>query len=436
MALLEDVRHRRAQVAILGLGYVGLPLSVRMAEAGFPVTGYDISAERVRALQAGRSHVADVPARRLRVSGRRPSTGSGQALRFTDDAGDLASQVFVICVPTPLDKARQPDLSCVTQAAGIVAPHVRRQTMVVLESTVYPGTTREIVRPILESGGLAAGRDFALAFAPERVDPGNARYRVENTPRIVGGLTPRCVRLARTLYSQVTPQVRAVSSLETAETAKLMENTFRHVNIALVNEMAVLCTDLGVDVWEMIEAAATKPFGYMPFYPGPGVGGHCIPIDPGYLSYRVRELGRHARFVELAEAINEQMPDHVVSRVADALNDQGKPLRGARILVLGAAYKRDVADTRESPALKVIAKLRQKGALVRYHDPLVPEVNGTGEVLHSVPLTPQEMEESDCAVVITDHSSLPHRELVRRCRLIVDTRNALRRYRGANVVRL
>jgi UDP-N-acetyl-D-glucosamine dehydrogenase len=430
VSLLEAIRQRRAKVTVLGLGYVGLPLSVGVAEARFPVTGYDANADRVRELQAGNSHIADVSRRRLRRA-----LASGK-LRVTADANDLAAQVFLICVPTPFGKARQPDLSCVTQAAQTVAPCLERGALVVLESTTYPGTTREIVRPIVESSGLTAGRDFALAFAPERVDPGNAAYKVQNTPRIVGGLTPRCARAAKALYSQLAPKVRTVSSLETAEMAKLMENTFRHVNIALVNEMALLCTDLGVDVWEMIDAAATKPFGYMPFYPGPGVGGHCIPIDPCYFSYRVRELGRQARFVELAEAINEGMPEHVVSRISDALNERGKALRGARILVLGAAYKRDVADVRESPALKVIAKLRQKGAIVRYHDPLVPEVNGTGEALHSVALTPREMESCDCAVVVTDHSSLPYRELVQRCRLIFDTRNALRRYRSDNVVRL
>ena len=430
MSLLEAIRQRRARVAVLGLGYVGLPLSVEIAESGFAVTGYDIKAERVGSLQTGRSDVQEVSSRRLRAA---ISRGK---LRLTAEAADLAGDVFVICVPTPFNQARQPDLSCVTQAAREVAPHLRRGTMVVLESTTYPGTTREIVRPILESAGLRAGRDLALAFAPERVDPGNDRYRVANTPRIVGGLTPRCARTAKAFYSQFTPQVQTVSSLETAEMAKLMENTFRYVNIALVNEMAVLCTDLGVNVWEMIDAAATKPFGFMPFYPGPGVGGHCIPIDPCYLAYRARELGRQTRFVELAEAVNEQMPEYVVGRIADALNQQGKALRGARILVLGAAYKRDVADTRESPALKVIAKLRQKGVVVRYHDPLVPEVDGTGETLRSVPLTPAEMRRCDCAVVVTDHSSLPYRQLVRHCPLIFDTRNALKRYRADNVVRL
>ncbi|HUT75857.1 MAG TPA: nucleotide sugar dehydrogenase [Armatimonadota bacterium] len=430
MSLLQAIRGRGARVTILGLGYVGLPLSVSMAEAGFAVTGFDINAERVRRLRTGASDVADVSRKRLRQA-----LAHGK-LQLLADAGELAADVFAICVPTPFGKARQPDLSCVTAAARTVSQHLRRGTMVVLESTTYPGTTRDIVRPLLEGSGLKAGRDFALAFAPERVDPGNPSFHIENTPRIVGGLTPRCARAAKAFYSQVTPDVRTVGSLETAEMAKLMENTFRHVNIALVNEMAVLCTDLGVDVWEMIDAAATKPFGYMPFYPGPGVGGHCIPIDPCYLSYRVRELGRQARFVELAEAVNEEMPDYVVARVADALNQRSQALRGARILVLGAAYKRDVADTRESPALKVIHKLRQKGALVRYHDPLVPEVNGTGEALHSVALTAREMESCDCAVVVTDHSSLPYRELVRRCRLILDTRNALRRYRADNIVRL
>jgi UDP-N-acetyl-D-glucosamine dehydrogenase len=438
MSLIEAIRQRRAGLSVLGLGYVGLPLSIRAAETGFTVTGYDINPDRVNALLAGlernssrrNGHLPDVSAARLR---RVVARGK---LRLTADAADLPADVYVICVPTPFNHARQPDLSCIERAAREVAAHLRRGSLVALESTTYPGTTREIVRPILESSGLQAGRHFALAFAPERVDPGNHGHGVADTPRVVGGLTPRCARAARALYAQIAPRVKVVSSLETAEMSKLMENTFRHVNIALVNEMALLCTDFGVNVWEMIEAAATKPFGFMPFYPGPGVGGHCIPIDPCYLSYRARELGRETRFVDLAESVNEHMPDYVVARIADALNERGKALRGSRILVIGAAYKRDVADTRESPALKVIAKLRQKGVNVRYHDPLVPEVNGAGRALRSVPLTPQEMRRSDCAVLVTDHSSLPYRQLVAHCRLIFDTRNALRRYRAANVLSL
>lgn len=429
--LAHALMTRTARVAVVGLGYVGLPLCVELAHAGFSVIGYDLNAGRAADIARGVSHIADVPSARL------AEVVSRKKLGATADPAALAdADVFVICVPTPFTKAKQPDLGHVIRAGEDIAPQVKPGRMVILESTTYPGTTRDVLRPLLETSGWRAGEDFALAFAPERVDPTNKRFTISNTPRVVGGYTPRCANLAAALYRQVSASVVVVSSLQVAEMAKLLENTFRHVNIALANEMAILCADLGIDVWEVIEAAATKPFGFMPFYPGPGVGGHCIPIDPCYFSYRVRELGRHARFVELAEAINEQMPDYVVLRVADALNEHGKALRGARLLVLGAAYKRDVADVRESPAIKIISRLQEKGADVRYHDPLVPELNEVTHPLRSVPLTAEEMAAADCAIVVTDHSSLPYGELVEQCRLIFDTRNALRDYAGDNIVRL
>jgi len=429
--LAQALVKRTARVAVTGLGYVGLPLCVELTEAGFAVIGYDLNPKRAAQIARGVSHIGDVPSTRLAAA------VSRKKLRATADAEALhGADVFVICVPTPFTKARQPDLSHVIRAGQDIAPHIARERMVILESTTYPGTTRDMLRPLLETSGWRAGVDFALAFAPERVDPNNRRFSISNTPRIVGGYTPQCAALAATLYRQMSAPVATVSSLEAAEMAKLLENTFRHVNIALANEMAILCADLGIDVWEVIDAAATKPFGFMPFYPGPGVGGHCIPIDPGYFSYRVRELGRHARFVELAEAINEQMPDYVVLRTADALNEQGKALRGARLLILGVAYKRDVADIRESPALKIISRLQEKGADVRYHDPLVPEMNDVVAPLRSVDLTAEEMEAADCAIIVTDHARLPYDDLVAHCRLIFDTRNALRGRAGANIVRL
>ncbi|HUT74679.1 MAG TPA: nucleotide sugar dehydrogenase [Armatimonadota bacterium] len=429
--LAQALLNREARVAVIGLGYVGLPLCVELAEAGFRTLGYDLNPQRAAQVRKGDSPIGDVPSARLAraIADKRLRAGADAALLRDAD-------VFVICVPTPFTKARQPDLSHVIRAGQDIAPHLAPGRMVILESTTYPGTTRDVLRPLLEASGRRAGDDFALAFAPERVDPNNQRFNIANTPRIVGGYTPRCAGLAALLYRQLSAPVVTVSSLQVAEMAKLLENTFRHVNIALANEMAIICADLGIDVWEVIAAAATKPFGFMPFYPGPGVGGHCIPIDPCYLSYRVRELGRHARFIELAETINEQMPDYVVLRVADALNQHGRALRGARILVLGAAYKRDVADPRESPAIHIISRLQDKGAQVRYHDPLIPELNQVARPLRSVDLTAEEMEAADCAIIVTDHTCLPYAELARRCRLIFDTRNALRDHAGPNIVRL
>jgi len=418
-------------VAVIGLGYVGLPLAVALANAGFTVLGYDRDPSRAQALAQGESPIADVPATQVATV-----VGAGRFLPTADPAVLRQAQVVVICVPTPLTKRKQPDLDCVEAAARDLAAHLQPGTLVILESTTYPGTTQDMLRPLLEESGLQAGRDFFLAFSPERIDPANPRFHLDNTPRVVGGLDPRSGELAAALYQQVSPKVHLVSSPQVAEMAKLVENTFRHVNIALANEMAILCAAMGIDIWEVIEAAATKPFGFMPFYPGPGVGGHCIPIDPQYFSWKVREYDRHARFIELAVEINDHMPYRVVHLVTDALNDQGKPVRGSRILAVGVAYKKDVADARESPALKVIAILQKKGAVTSYHDPYLPTLAESGLTMQSVPLTEQVLTESDCVVILTNHAQLDYRLIARCSPLVVDTRNSLKGMRSDHLVKI
>ena len=430
-SLIEKIKRRKAKIVILGLGYVGLPLSVEFARAGFHVVGYDHDAQRVGLLGQGRSYIDDVSdaaVGEIVESGRFEATADPEQMAGCD--------VAIICVPTPFTKAKQPDLTYVLEAARTVAHYLARGMLVILESTTYPGTTEEVVRPILERSGLRAGRGFHLVFSPERVDPGNRQYTIGTTPKIVGGTTKRATELAAALYESITPQVVRVSSPKAAEMAKLHENTFRHVNIALANEMAILCKALEIDIWEVIEAAATKPFGFMAFYPGPGVGGHCIPIDPFYFSYRVREVDRQARFIELAGEINASMPGRVVNLIADALNEHGKSLRNARVLVLGVAYKPDVADTRESPALKVIESLQKKGADVRYHDPLIPAAGNAGAELRSVPLSDEELRACDCAVILTAHSEVDYERVARKAKMVVDTRNALKGTAAKNVVRL
>ena len=418
-------------MAVIGLGYVGLPLAVALANAGFTVLGYDRDPSRAQALAQGESPIADVPATQVATV-----VGAGRFLPTADPAVLRQAQVVVICVPTPLTKRKQPDLDCVEAAARDLAAHLQPGTLVILESTTYPGTTQDMLRPLLEESGLQAGRDFFLAFSPERIDPANPRFHLDNTPRVVGGLDPRSGELAAALYQQVSPKVHLVSSPQVAEMAKLVENTFRHVNIALANEMAILCASMGIDIWEVIEAAATKPFGFMPFYPGPGVGGHCIPIDPQYFSWKVREYDRHARFIELAVEINDHMPYRVVHLVTDALNDQGKPVRGSRILAVGVAYKKDVADARESPALKVIAILQKKGAVTSYHDPYLPTLAESGLTMQSVPLTEQVLTESDCVVILTNHAQLDYRLIARCSPLVVDTRNSLKGMRSDHLVKI
>jgi len=421
---IEEIRRsiesREARVGILGLGYVGLPLAMEFVRAGFRVTGFDVLADRVDLLNSGASHIGDVPAATVKAA---VESGRFRATRDFAALGD--TEAVSICVPTPLGKTRDPDMSFVEAAAREVKARLHKGQIVVLESTTYPGTTDEVLLPLLQAGGLRAGEDFFLAFSPERVDPGNAVYGVRNTPKVLGGVTPRCTELAVLLYSGAVDRVVPVSGAAAAEMVKLLENTFRSVNIGLVNEVAIMCDRLGLNVWEVIDAAATKPFGFMPFRPGPGLGGHCIPIDPLYLSWKLRTLNYRARFIELADAVNSEMPEHVVRKVADALNNRSRSVRGSRILLLGVAYKRDIEDVRESPAIEVFHLLRKQGAVLRVIDPHVREFDaGGGERIATVPLTDEELRAADAVVITTDHTAFDCARIVRESTLVVDTRNA------------
>ena len=419
--LLTQLNQRTARVAVLGLGYVGLPLAVVFAEAGFNVTGVDPDPYKVDMINRGDSHIQDVPGEQV---GRLVAAGKLKAT--TDFTALQEAEAVSICVPTPLRKTGDPDLSYILSATGELAKYMHRNMVVVLESTTYPGTTREILLPKLgEDHGLTVGEDFFLAFSPERVDPGRQDWTTINTPKVVGGITPACSEVAAAWYSQALQSVVPVSSAEVAEMAKLLENTFRMINIGLVNEMALMCDRLGVDVWEVIDAAATKPFGFMKLTPGPGLGGHCIPIDPLYLSWKLRALNYTARFIELASEINTGMPRYVVGKVQDALNEQNKPLKGSRVLVLGAAYKPDIDDVRESPALDVIGLLEQKGAKVSYHDPYIPRLRHEGWEMFSVTDLESAIRDTDCLVIVTNHTSYDYSAILKDARLIVDTRNAL-----------
>jgi UDP-N-acetyl-D-glucosamine dehydrogenase len=419
--LTNQLKDRSAKVAILGLGYVGLPLAVVFAEAGFHVTGIDPDKRKVDCIARSESHIQDVPSEqvaRLVKSGRLKATTDFTVLKEMDAVS--------VCVPTPLRKTGDPDLSFIVNATDELAKYMHPKMVVVLESTTYPGTTREILLPKLGTEkGLEVGKDFFLAFSPERVDPGRKDWTTLNTPKVIGGITPACSEVASVWYAQALQTVVPVSSAEVAEMAKLLENTFRMINIGLVNEMALMCDRLGVDVWEVIEAAATKPFGFMKFTPGPGLGGHCIPIDPLYLSWKLRALNYTARFIELASEINTNMPRYVVTKVQDGLNDQGKALKGSQVLVLGAAYKPDIDDLRESPALDVMGLLKQKGAEVSYHDPFISSLRHEGLQLDSVPDLMAAVRRADCVVIVTNHSSYDYVKMLQEARLMVDTRNAL-----------
>jgi UDP-N-acetyl-D-glucosamine dehydrogenase len=414
----------------VGLGYVGLPLSVEFASAGLHVTGFDLSPEKVTAVNRGASYIKDVPDERLAAC-----VKAGR-LRASSDMGEMgACDALVICVPTPLSKTKDPDLSMVVDAAKAIAARLREGQLVVLESTTYPGTTEELILPLLKERGFEVGRQFFLAFSPERVDPGNSRYHTRNTPKIIGGVTPACTTVARALYSRAIETVIPVSSTRSAEMVKLLENTFRSVNIGLVNEVALMCDRLEVDVWEVIDAAATKPFGFMPFYPGPGLGGHCIPIDPLYLSWKLKTLNYRARFIELAGEINSEMPEHVCDLVASALNDQCKSVKGSGVLVLGLSYKKDIEDVRESPALDILNLLEAKGARISYSDPFVPEIALQGRTLRSLDLLPA-VDAADVVVIVTDHTGVPYAQVVERAKAVVDTRNATRGIQSPKVVKL
>jgi len=416
--LLEKFRDRTAVVGVIGLGYVGLPLAVEFAKAGFHVIGYDVSQRVIALLMAGESHIQDVPASDVAALVR-----DGFFEATTDEARLSEAHAISIAVPTPLSKTRDPDMSYVTAASDAVTRQAHRGMLVVLESTTYPGTTREVLLPTLTNRGFTVGKDIFLAFSPERVDPGNPVYHTKNTPKVVGGITPDCTELAAALYATCIDTVVPVQSAEAAELVKLLENTFRAVNIGMVNEMAIICDKLGVNVWEVIEAAATKPFGFMKFTPGPGIGGHCIPLDPHYLAWKMRTLNYKTRFIDLASEINSEMPRYVVEKVAHALNDERKPVNGSHILVLGVAYKRDIDDVRESPALDVIRLLEDQGAAVQFHDPFIPCVREDGHVREGVALTPEQLTESDAVVIVTDHKDVDYKMVMNHASLIIDSRN-------------
>src|SRR5882672_6839309 len=440
--IINLIKDQRARVGVIGLGYVGLPLLTEFAGKGFNTVGFEVDERKASQINAGQSYIGDVASslvKELVDAGR---------LRATTDFDHLKEcDAIIICVPTPLRKTKEPDVSFILAAAEQIRKRLRRGQLIILESTTYPGTTDEVLMPMLQETGLRLDEDFLLAFSPERVDPGNPQFKTHNIPKVVGGVTDDSTAAAAFLYSQIVNDVHAVSSARVAEAAKLLENTFRAVNIGMANEMARLCYALNIDTWEVIRAAATKPFGFMPFYPGPGIGGHCIPLDPHYLSWKARQHGFDSRFIGLAEEVNSRMPEHVIQLVADGLNDESKSMKGSRILLLGEAYKKDIDDVRESPALSIIDRLRARGAAVRYHDPFVKEVHfddahteGGGEPLDSVPLTDEELRATDCVVIVTDHSATDYKRVCQLCSLIVDTRNALngdvRRDSSARIIRL
>lgn len=429
--LVDRIRTKDVIAGVVGLGYVGLPLACELAAAGYRVLGFDISEETVSGVNRGESHIRDVPSSTL------ASVLGPEGLEATSDMSRLVEcDTISICVPTPLGKTRDPDVSYVAAAASAVAQVLRPGQLIVLESTTYPGTTRDLVLPILEESGLEVGRDFFLCFSPERVDPGNPTWTTKNTPKVIGGITPSCLEAGEALYGEVIERVVPVSSTEAAELTKLLENTFRSINIALVNEMAQVADRLGVDVWEVIDAAATKPFGFMKFVPGPGIGGHCIPLDPHYLVWKMKMLDYKTRMVELATEINAEMPRFVVNKIQDGLNRHRRSVAESRILILGVAYKRDIDDVRESPALDVIRLLAERGAEIRYHDPYVPVLEEDGIRRESVPLTDEELSAADCVVITTDHSTVDYERVVRLAPLVVDTRNATRGIEGGDIVGL
>jgi UDP-N-acetyl-D-glucosamine dehydrogenase len=427
--LEEKIASHRARVGIVGLGYVGLPLAVEFAKAGFSVTGIDLDAGKTGRVNAGDSYVGDIPSA---VLSKLVQAGK---LRATTDFGAVRDlDTINICVPTPLRKTKDPDMSYIVSACQEILDNIHAGMLIILESTTYPGTTEELLLPMFEKSGLRVGQDFFLCFSPERVDPGNPKYQTANIPKVVGGSTPACTEIGRLFYSQALASVVPVSSTQVAEMVKLLENTFRMINIGLANEIALMCDRMGINVWEVIDAAATKPFGFMPFYPGPGLGGHCIPIDPFYLSWKTKQAGIEARFIELAGYINGQMPHFVADKVQNALNDLGKPVKGTRIHIMGVAYKKDIDDLRESPALDVMHLLQRRGAVVSYSDPHVARVALDGLNLQSQP--EESAAEAECVVIVTDHTAFDYAALVERAPLIVDTRNALKGFRSSRIVRL
>jgi UDP-N-acetyl-D-glucosamine dehydrogenase len=429
--LKEKIKSKEAVIAVIGTGYVGLPLAVEFAKAGFKVIGIDLVKEKVLSINKGESYINDVSSDDLN------EVVKSKLLKATTDYSTLKRvDAISICVPTPLRKTKDPDISYILSASKKIAKYLKDGQLVVLESTTYPGTTTEVIQPVLEESGLKVGKDFFLAFSPERVDPGNPIYKTKNTPKVVGGVTKKCTTIAKVLYSQVIDTVLEVSSTQSAEMVKLLENTFRSVNIGLVNEIAIICNKLNLDVWEIINAAATKPFGFMPFYPGPGLGGHCIPIDPHYLSWKLKTLNYNAKFIELAGEINSSMPHFVVNKAVDALNGAGKSVKGSKIFILGVSYKRDIEDVRESPALDVISVLESKGANVSYHDPYVPALRENNVTLKSVKLTEKNLKGADLVIIVTDHSDFDYSFIVKYAKIVIDTRNATKGLPGKKVIKL
>ncbi|MBD3401450.1 nucleotide sugar dehydrogenase [candidate division GN15 bacterium] len=421
--LIAKIENRTATAGVIGLGYVGLPLSISLAEAGFNVIGFDIAEGKVKLLNSGKSDIDDISD--AEVAG---VVKSGNFSATCDPKKLAQCDTISICVPTPLSKTKDPDVSYILSAMDWVKDNISKHTLVVLESTTYPGTTEDLILPLLKHNGWEAGKDFFLAFSPERVDPGNPRFNTKNTPRVVGGVTPECTRVARHFYQQTLGDVHAVSSTKAAEMVKLLENTFRSVNIGLVNEVALMCDRLGIDVWEIIDAAATKPFGFMPFYPGPGLGGHCIPIDPHYLSWKLKSLNYYARFIELAGEVNSHMPEYVVDRITDLMNRKfAKSINKSTILVLGIAYKRDIKDIRESPALDVIKLLEDRGAKILYNDPHVPSFKWNDKTFKSSKLTPALLKKADLTVVLTDHTAYNYQMIVDNAKAVFDSRNATKK---------
>lgn len=421
-ALLKKIKSHRAEIGIIGLGYVGLPMVLRFAEEKFSVTGFDIDKEKVNVLNSGKSyirHIPEIKIRELVKTERFAATTDYSQIRDMD--------CMLICVPTPLNDNKEPNLSYVKKTSEQIAENIKRGQLVSLESTTYPGTTREVLLPLFQKKGLKAGKDFYIIYSPEREDPANKKYHTKNIPKVVGGLTPYCLELGVALYQQIVDRVVPVSSTEVAELTKLLENTYRSVNIALVNELKVLADKMGIDIWEVIEASKTKPFGFSAFYPGPGLGGHCIPIDPFYLSWKARELNFNTRFIELAGEVNTSMPDYVISKLSDALNNEKKCIRGSKILVLGVAYKKDIDDIRESPAVEIIDRLKDKGSYVYYHDPYVPKIRNMRKYdldLESSVLNEKLLNEMDAVLIITDHSEYDYEWIVKNSKIVIDTRNA------------
>jgi len=428
----EKIRNKTAHVGIVGLGYVGLPLAVEFAAAGYHVTGIDIDERKVAELNKGKSYIQDIPTSTLA-----PLVKSGRLKATTDFAVVKHLDTINICVPTPLRKTKDPDMSFIVNSCQEIAKHFHAGLLLILESTTYPGTTDELMLPMFEEGGLKVGKDFFLCFSPERVDPGNPKFQTKNIPKVVGGITENCTKAGALFYSQALEHVVPVGSTSVAEMVKLLENTFRMINIGLVNEIALMCDRMGINVWEVIDAAATKPFGFMPFYPGPGLGGHCIPIDPFYLSWKSKQAGIEARFIELAGYINGSMPHFVVDKIQNALNDHSKALKGSKVHVLGVAYKRDIDDVRESPALDIIHLLGKRGAKVSYSDPFVPKLRADGIVPNMTAIDAAKgAAAADCVVIVTDHKDFDYPAIIKNAQLIVDTRNALKGHKAKKIVRL